>query len=118
VPDDDFDDVWLAVRHDPNAAECQGYDLSISTTAKQASITSIPGNNCPWRVIASRSYPFAPNVWYSVRVEAENNQLRLSIDDVPVLAAQDDHNRQGFFYVSLGPGTVAQFDDFRYWQLP
>ena len=45
------------------------------------------------------------------------SQLRLLIDGNSVLTTSDTNLRQGFFYLNVGSGARAQFDDLKVYTL-
>lgn len=108
----------VTVRADPERAPSQGYNFYVDTTDQTVTLTPILQERVEWVVLERATYRFVANVWYTLRLEAEGNQLRFFVDDVAVLTATDELNADGFFYFSVGPGVVAQLNEVRYWRLP
>jgi hypothetical protein len=116
-PDDDFTDAWIAVRaaHEPTPG-CDAYNVYFNTSFDEVTVVPGGGVDCPYAPLSRQPYGLAINQWYAIRIEVRGAQLSLQIDGQPVLAVTDSRLTQGFFYLTLGPNAIVQFDDIAAWR--
>jgi tRNA A-37 threonylcarbamoyl transferase component Bud32 len=120
--DDDFDDFWLSLRaHDDLTASggCESYSFFFDSTAGTEQIVRNGEGPCgDYTLLSSAATALEPNRWYTIRIEAAGQHLRLLIDGAVIAEADDERLEDGFFYMTLGQGTRVQFDDIHIIPLP
>jgi hypothetical protein len=66
-----------------------------------------------WQSLAFEEYPLESETWYKVRVEAEGDDIRIYVNDKPLLATTDTQFTNGRFVLGAFPGVHVQFDDIK-----
>ena len=89
------------------------YYVQSFLTVSQEVILAISVNGSEWETIEIKGFSFAPGVWYSVRVEAQDAQIRVFVDNSLIIDAVDSRLERGRLSLAVGPGTHAQFDNIR-----
>jgi len=70
-----------------------------------------------FKPFGGRDYAIATNRWYTVRFEAQDDALRLFIDDRLVGTAHRSSRTQGGVGYYMGGGDEIHFDEIRIWAL-
>lgn len=91
---------------------CWGYLFVFDTSQGQAEIklNGLPGQCAP-TTLARGSVPIGGDQWFTIRMEAVGDRLRLFVENEEVLQAQNDVLSKGYFDVNVVPGATVQFDD-------
>jgi serine/threonine protein kinase len=63
--------------------------------------------------IGSGPMSVVKGIWYSVRIEAQDTQLRVFLDNSLIIETTDSRVSQGDITLGVGPGLQAQFDDIK-----
>lgn len=66
-----------------------------------------------WSSIDGRGISFSENVWYKIKVEAQDNNFKFYIDDILMLEFNDSRIETGSLGIAAGNVTHLQFDDIR-----
>jgi hypothetical protein len=104
------DDAQSTIYFRENYQSGLGYHLSLSPNS---SVAQLAYWNNKWTEIVSKKYSFEKNIWYSVRVEAQDSEISFFINDKLVIFAIDKHLQKGEAALMAGPKTHVQFDDVR-----
>ncbi len=70
-------------------------------------------NNWRWTSLSEQPFTFQSDQWYTLRLEARNDQFTVDIDNYPTISTSDTRLQQGRLYLELGPGAVIEFDDIK-----
>ena len=71
------------------------------------------GTEPPSQELGSKSIGVGKGIWYSIRLEAQEKQIRVYLDNNLIIDITDSHSSQGDITLGVAPGTYAQFDDIR-----
>ncbi len=88
-----------------------GYHLDIAPTLRETRLAYWSGSE--WLGIVSEEYKIEKNVWYSNRIEVQDNEIKFFINEKLVIFAIDKRRQSGQVALMAGPGANVQFDDIR-----
>lgn len=71
----------------------------------------------PATTLGGLSITTHPNTWYTLRVEAAGNEIKLYIDDKLIADGIDNRSLKGSAGFAAGPNTKACVDNLRIWAL-
>jgi serine/threonine protein kinase len=64
-------------------------------------------------VLGTSPMSVVKGIWYSVRIQAQDSQLRVFVDNYLVIETTDSRVSQGDITLGVAPGIQAQFDDIK-----
>lgn len=65
----------------------------------------------PWKVLAGRTLGIKKNEWYSLRIETNDSEIKVFMDNTLIINEKVASNYAGAFGFSGWPGVILQFDD-------
>jgi hypothetical protein len=101
---------WVISEFRRSADASDKYVLSIESPRISLHYTT---HGVDWQSITTREYIFREGVWYSVRVEVRDTEIKISINDSVLIDTVDSKINRGALNIQVGPGTHAQFDDIQ-----
>jgi outer membrane protein assembly factor BamD (BamD/ComL family) len=95
-------------RHD--ATDYRSYVVSLNLTDIFLGYDPKGGD---WNLITDPKYDLKKNIWYWVQIEVKGTEIKVFIDNNPVININDSHYSAGGVTIQAGPRTHAQFDDIQ-----
>lgn len=116
---DELADLWISLRARGDAGpECETYNFYLFSQSQEGGLGLVGGESCPFDFLDyNTSVNFTAGRWHTLRAEAVGDELRLLLDGELALSAQDGTLDAGFFYLTVGPGAIVQFDDISVYEL-
>lgn len=66
-----------------------------------------------WKLLNYAPYNISEDIWYSFRIQAQGNELKVFINNALVNQINDSRYTTGSINIQVGPYTHAQFDDIQ-----
>lgn len=100
---------WVIIyfREDETASG-SSYLLDINLDAVTLNYTT---HGSDWKPITSRQYNFKRNEWYTISIQAEGDEIKVTVNDTVVIFTDDTKHTYGRVDIQAGQYTHAQFDD-------
>jgi len=105
----DTGSVGLQVRSDGTSYYVE--DLSIGGL-----YLAYPGSN-EWVRITTKFPPVETNIWHTVRISVQGDNIEVQIDGDRWIDETDSKYRNGWLLMFASPGTYAQVDDIKVWEV-
>jgi hypothetical protein len=71
------------------------------------------GTEPPFKILGNKSISAGKGIWYSMRLEAQETQIQVFLENNLIIDITDSRSSQGDITLGVAPGTYAQFDDIR-----
>ena len=92
-------------------SEITGYRVNMDQSGARLSYYA------PYKDLGDTSFVTDANTWYTFRIEAAGNRIKLYINDQLITNAVDDQRLVGMAGFGAAPNTKACVDDIRVWAL-
>ncbi|HXQ39069.1 MAG TPA: family 16 glycoside hydrolase, partial [Anaerolineales bacterium] len=95
-------------------ASTQGYVYALMPFGQRIQLSYF-GKDSGWILMEGglATYTFEKNIWYSVRLDAQGNNLTAYVNGVRIATVEDSRLTRGGLTFGVGPKTTAYFDDIR-----
>jgi hypothetical protein len=104
--------AWVILEFRRNLDGSDKYIASVSLEYNHVSF-AIALDGSPWQPLTTYQSKFVPRIWYTVRIEARDSEIKVFVDDTVKIDTTDSRIDAGAVNIQVGPSTHAQFDDIR-----
>lgn len=118
-PNPDIFQVALAIRRDPTIFdESKGTDYTHVLSLAEKQMKLIYSEKGGWSELCYvDKEDFRTEQWYLFRVQAQGNRIQVLRDGQMIIDTEDNRLTQGYIRLSVTPGTHAQLDNIRVYEL-
>lgn len=101
---------WATISFRRDQTRTAQYIISFQPNNTTLYYTDLKGD---WFGIVNHSYSLKEDTWYWIKVEANNENIDLYINNQPIINTNDMLYKSGSAELSVGPDTHTQFDDIQ-----
>jgi len=106
--------TWLGIRY--HSASVTGYPVFYNFPYNCVNL-NYQENGGQYQALSGCNMQFPKGAWITIQVEVQGANFQLFVNGDYIATASDSRSMQGILNIGTSPNTVAQFDDFKVWDL-